>query len=60
MVKPYATNHCYWEWNECSNIKISKYFVWNYTNMSNFHPMEVVGRCSETQLQVCEYLNERT
>ena len=25
--------------------------------MSNFHPLEVVGRGSETQLQVCENLN---
>ena len=24
------------------------------TNMSNFHPLEVVGRVSETQLQVGE------
>ena len=27
-------------------------------NMSNFHRIEVVGRCSETQLQVGENLNE--
>ena len=27
--------------------------------MSNFHPLEVVGRGSETQLQVGENLNSR-
>ena len=30
------------------------------TNMSNFHPLEVVGRGSETQLQVGENLNKLT
>ena len=29
-------------------------------NMSNFHPLEVVDRGSETQLQVSENLNEIT
>ena len=31
--------------------------VWSQilTNMSNFHPLEVVGRGSETQLQVDEF-----
>ena len=29
-------------------------------NMSNFHPLEVVGRGSETQLQVGENLNKIT
>ena len=28
--------------------------------MSNFHPLEVVGRGSETQLQVGENLNKMT
>ena len=28
--------------------------------MSNFHPLEVVGRGSETQLKVGENLNELT
>ena len=28
--------------------------------MSNFHPLEVVGRGSETQLQVGENLNKLT
>ena len=27
------------------------------TNMSNFHPLEIVGRGSETQLQAGENLN---
>ena len=30
----------------------------NQTNISNFHPLEVVDRGSETQLQVGENLNE--
>ena len=30
------------------------------TNMSNFHPLEVMGRGSETQLQVGENVNEIT
>ena len=47
-------NHCYWEWNVCLNIKICKYLCSNYTNMSNFQPLDVVGRGSETQLQVGE------
>ena len=29
-------------------------------NMSNFHPLEVVGRGSETQLHVGENLNKIT
>ena len=43
----------------CSNIKIIKCLVPNLANniMSNFHPLEVVGRGSETQLQVGENLN---
>ena len=36
----------------CLSIKIYKCFVSNDTNVSNFHPVEVVGRGSETQLQV--------
>ena len=28
------------------------------TNVNNFHPLEVVGRDSETQLQVGENLNK--
>ena len=42
---------------ECLDVKIFKYLVSNWTNMSNFHPLEVVGRGSETQLQVGENLN---
>ena len=49
-------NHCYCECNKCSNIKISKCLVSNETLMSNFHPLEIVGRDSETQLQVGENL----
>ena len=36
------------------NTKICKCSVLNLRNMSNFHPLEVVGRGSETQLQVGE------
>ena len=35
-------------------IKNCKYLVQNQRNMSNVHPLEVVGRGSETQLQVGE------
>ena len=31
------------------------FMVSKKTNLSNFHPLEVVGRGSETQLQVAEY-----
>ena len=44
----------FWEWNECLNIKIYKFVVSNLYNMSNCHPLEVVGRGSETQIQVGE------
>ena len=30
------------------------YLVLNETNMSNFHPLEVVSRCRNPQLQVRE------
>ena len=45
--------------NVCLNIKyyIYKCLVSNQTQISNFHPLEVVGRGSETQLQVGEKLN---
>ena len=36
------------------NTKICKCLVLNLRNMSIFHPLEVVGRGSETQLQVGE------
>ena len=42
----------------CLNIKICKCLVSNETNMSNFHPLEVVSRGSETQLQVGENVND--
>ena len=31
-----------------------KCLVSNWTNMTSFHPLEVVGRASDTQLQVGE------
>ena len=33
----------------CLNINISKSVFANLTNMSNFHPLEVVGCGGETQ-----------
>ena len=38
----------------CLNIQIGK------INMSNFHPFEVVGRASDTQLHVGAKLNSIT
>ena len=38
------------------NMKIFKYLLLNCTNMSNFHPLELVDRGSESQLQVGENL----
>ena len=38
----------------CLNIKICKGLV---SNMSNFHPLQVVCRGSETQLEVGKNLN---
>ena len=38
-------------------MKIYNCLVPNLTAISNFHPREVVGRGSETQLQVRENLN---
>ena len=43
----------------CLNIKICKYLFLKYTNMSSFQPLEVVGRGSETQLQVAENFNKQ-
>ena len=44
----------HWEWNVCLNIKrFAK-------NMVILHPVEVVGRGSETQLQVGEDINQIT
>ena len=40
-----------------SEINICKYFVSNETNVSVFHPLDVLDRGSEGQLQVDEYLN---
>ena len=50
----YLSTELYWEWNVCLNLKICKYVCSNWTNMSIFQPLEVVGRGSETQLQVAE------
>ena len=36
----------------CLNIEIFKYLCSNYTNMSHFQPLDVVGRGSETLHQV--------
>ena len=38
-------------------VKICKCLASNLTNMSNFHPLEVVSRYRETQLQVGGNLN---
>ena len=43
-----------------SKYKDLQIFVLKFTNMSHFQPLEVVGRCSETQLQVGEKLNKLT
>ena len=40
-----------------SGVQICKCGVPNLTNMSNFHPLEIVGRGSETQLQVGKNLS---
>ena len=50
-------NRRYWEQNASLYIKICKCLGSIETKMSNFHPLEVVGRVSETQLQVGENLN---
>ena len=43
--------------NVCLKIKIFKCLVSKLTNISNCHPFDVVGRGSETQLQMGENLN---
>ena len=40
------------------NIKICKCLVSNLENMSNFQPLEVVDRGSETQPKVAENVNK--
>ena len=52
--------YCYWERNVCLNINILKCLVPNKTKIIKFQPLEVVGRGSETQLQVGENLNKMT
>ena len=37
-------------------FKICISLISNYTNMSIFHPLEVLGVCSDTQFQVGENL----
>ena len=44
----------YWERNVCLNMKIYKCLVSNAINISNYHPLEVVRRGSDTQFQVGE------
>ena len=44
----------------CLNIKICKFFCPDETKMSDLQSLEVVGRGSETQLQVGENLNKLT
>ena len=44
-------NHSYLELN-CLNSKIFKCLFSNLIDITNFHPLEVVGRGSKTQLQV--------
>ena len=44
----------YWEQNVCLNIRICKGIH------LKFHPLEVVGRSSKTQLQVGENSNKLT
>ena len=44
----------------CLNINILICLISNQANMSNFQPLEVVDRGSETQPQVVEMLNKLT
>ena len=53
-------NHCYWKRDVHLNSTSCKSFASYRTNISNFHPLEVVDRGSETQLQVGEELNKMT
>ena len=53
----YGLSHCYWERNTCLNNNTCKCLVSNLTNMNNDHPLEIVGRGSDTQLQVGENSN---
>ena len=44
-------NRRYWERKVCLNIQICKSLVSNLSDIhEHFHPLEVVGRGSETQL----------
>ena len=44
--------------NLTASINKCKGLLSNWTTMSNFHSLEVVGRGSETQFQVGENLNQ--
>ena len=57
LVYYIRSNHWCWEWNGCLNIRNCKCSLSNWTYMSNFQPLEVVGRGSESQLQEAENLN---
>ena len=48
---------CYWEQYVCLHSKSYISFFSNLTNMSDFEPLEVVGRGSGTQHQMGENLN---
>ena len=50
-------NQCYCEWNVCLNINICNCLV---PYVTNFHSLELGGRSSETQLQVCQNLSKIT
>ena len=50
-------NHCHWERYESLVNKVCKCLASDLTNVSRFHPLEVVSCSSETQLQVGENLN---
>ena len=47
-------NHCYWERKCVFKHQHLQMLVLKLTNMSNFQPLEVVDRRSETQPQVVE------
>ena len=43
------------------NVSLTSIFanVWSHsTNVSNFHPLDVMGRGSDAQLQVGEHINK--
>ena len=48
----FKASNSYWERNVCLKTDIPKFsiFCFKITNVSHFHPLDVVGRGSETQL----------